>query len=508
MKRRMIKSVLLPVAAVLVVGILLAAVSLATLPKAEAATKTTYTRRGDSVWFGSYPKTKATAEELAAMSATPDENGHYTSGKDKFVKVSSADPKVHSETADTEYIPFDDGSQPVAGATYYFKLEPIEWNVMVDDAESDTVKLVSKYYLDTHVWLSQYEQKGSWYHYVNTMEGVPEDTPANQWRYSEIRAWLNDGFLKTAFAEDERKSIYLFANTHTLDYLRSGKNESAIVNDYIAVGNRDDYDAAGNNGRPTDYAIVKGATWCYNKDHIYYWVNDDFSTFPEDTVRLYRHDEHEKCNRADKVEAVRPILYAKRSDAKILATETQKEEKQNNLLLIVGIVAAVLGAGMAIPMMVVTRARYKKLPPEQQKGKFPYKKHEVPLIAVGLVLLIGGLCMVFMPMAINGTFGGLVGGKLKPGVYVQQGGPWEGGGVVQVGVCAYRLNSDGTFDYTDGYNGSSTPWSGHGTYKVSGSSVTFVWKGNPMVQEGYTVTATVYDSNTFGSAAEKYKRVE
>ena len=227
--------------------------------------------------------------------------------------------------------------------------------------------------------------------------------------------------------------------------------------------------------------------------------------FPSNTLRLYRHDEHNKCTYADSVEAVRPILYAKRGDAKILATATQKEEKQSNLLLIFGIVAAIVGAGMAIPFMAITSARYKKLPPEQKNGKFPYKKHEVPLIACGLVLLIGGLCMVFIPMAINnGGFGGLGGDKLQPGVYVQQ-GQYSGGGIAQVGHTAYRLNADGTFDYSDSYE--NNVWSGHGTWSQSGSTVTFVWKGNPMVAEGYTYTGTIYDGGTsFGNSAERFKR--
>ena len=64
-----------------------------------------------------------------------------------------------------------------------------------------------------------------------------------------------------------------------------------------------------------------------------------------------------------------------------------------------GIVAAVLGAITAIPVMAITSARYKKLPAEQKNGKFPYKKHEVPMIAVGLVLLIGGILMIVLPIA-------------------------------------------------------------------------------------------------------------
>lgn len=502
MKMTLKKAGFIGIIALLLLVVCLSGV-ISTQTSAYAASKTTMTRQGDTVWFGYYPQTKATDEEVAGMSAGPDADGYYTSGKDKFVKVTSADPKLHSETADTDYIPFDDDTQPVVGATYYFKMEPIEWKVMVDDEDNNAVKLVSKKYLDTHCWLSQFVNGDYWSIYYNTLDGVPENTPANGWRYSEIRAWLNDGFLNTAFTAEEQASIYVFANTNTIDYRKD--DETTVVNDYIAVGDRSDYDAAGDDGRPTDYAIVKGATWCYNKDHVYYWVNDDFPMFPSNTLRLYRHDEHDKCAYADRVEAIRPILYAKRGDAKILATATQKEEKQSNLLLIFGIVTAIVGAGMAIPFMAITSARYKKLPPEQKNGKFPYKKHEVPLIACGLVLLIGGLCMVFIPMAINnGGFGGLGGAKLQPGVYVQQ-GQYSGGGVAQVGHTAYRLNADGTFDYSDSYE--NNVWSGHGTWSQSGSTVTFVWKGNPMVAEGYTYTGTIYDGgNSFGSSSERFKR--
>ena len=510
MKIALKKSLLCLLLALLFVCVAFMGIISAVTQPAYAASKFTMTRQGDTIWFGYYPQTKATDEELSKMSATPDEDGYYTSGEDKFVKVTSADPKAYTETANTTYIPFDDDTQPVPGETYYFKMEPIEWKVMVDDADNDTVKLVSKKYLDTHAWLTQYAKVGYYGStYYNTMEGVPDETPANGWRYSEIRAWLNDGFLNTAFTAEEQASIYLFANKHTIDYYSA--DETTIVKDYIAVGNRADYDAAGDDGRPTDYAIVKGATWCYNKDHIYYWVNSYFQGFGQDTVRLYRHDEHEKCATVSSVEAVRPIMYVKRGDAKILATKEQKEEKQADLLFIFGIIAFVLGVGMALPFMIITRMRYNKLPAEEKKGKFSYKKHEVPLITVGLVLLIGGLCMIFIPMAIDGGgFGGLFGSKLNPGVYVQQGGPTEDSSrnVVQVGVTAYRINSDGTFDYCAYYNGDSTIWDGHGTYKVSGSSVTFVWKGNPMVKEGYTRTLNIYDGgNSFGSSSGRYKRV-
>ena len=494
----------LVVSIVLVLAFSLSVISSLTATEvASAAAKTTYTRQGDTVWFGYYPQTKATDEEVAKMSSSPDADGYYTSGNDKFVKVTSADPKEHSETADTTYIPFDDNSQPVVGATYYFKMEPIEWKVMVDDADNNAVKLVSKKYLDTHVWLTEFVKGGSWWEYYNTLDGVPENTPANGWRYSEIRAWLNDGFLNTAFTEEEKKSIYVFANKNTIDYRED--DETTVVNDYVAIGNRNDYDAAGTDGRPTDYAIVKGASWCYNKDHIYYWVNASFQNFGNDTVRLYRHDEHEKCNTVNIVEAVRPILYVKRGDAKILATSEQKEERSQNVMLIVGIVALVVGAGLALPIMVITSKKQKKSKKETGKD-YKLKKGEAAMIAPGMLLLICGVVLIVLQFALfGGGFGGIGGAKLQPGVYVQQ-GQYSGGGITQVGHTAYRLNSDGTFDYSDSYE--NNIWSGHGTWKQSGSTVTLVWHGNPMVAEGYTINATVYDGgNSFGSSSERFKRV-
>lgn len=460
-----------------------------------AASKTTMTRKGDTVWFGYYPQTKATAEEFASMSATADENGFFTSGNDKFVKVTSADPKVHSETADTAYIPFDDNTQPVPGATYYFKMEPIEWNVMVDDAEHDTVKLVSRYYLDTHAWQTQHDGD------KNTKAGVPENTPANSWRYSEMRAWLNDGFLNFAFSADEQKSILLFANTHTIDY--RSNDPSTIVNDYIAIGDRSDYDAAGNNGRPTDYTIVKGATWCYNKDHIYYYVNATFSTFGNGYVRLYRHDEHEKVTSVDSVEAVRPIIYVNRSDAKIIATATQKEESAKKGLLISGIVFAVIGAGLGIPMMVITSTKYRKL--KKTTGQeYKLSKLEIGLLVPGLVLLIGGCVMIGIHVAMNGGIGGIGGAKLEPGIYVQQGTAGSG----QLGATAYRLNADGTFNHAGYYDGNATVWDIGGTWSQNGSTLTLKGNPNPLYPSGYTLNIPIKSSTSFGtSGADLYKKI-
>ena len=503
MKNRIKKSVLF----LTIVVILTFAVGLLSVSTiAFAATKTAYTRQGDTVWLGEYPQTLATQKELSKMSATPDENGYYTSGKDKFVKVSS--PVLYSayHNGKTDYIPFANDQVPDPSQSYYFKVESIQWRVLVDDEENDVVMLVSDKLIDAHVWLSSFEKsptRSSWAAYDNTLDGVPAETPANGWRYSEMRAFLNGEFYNTAFNEKEKSAILLFANTHTIDYREN--DESTVVNDYVTIGNPDDYGKAGDKVTPTDYAIVKGMHWQIDKNNCAYFVNEYASMFPEEDIRGYISSDHNQVLSINQTHGVRAVLYAKRSAAKVIPSAEQKEKTTSKALKIVGIVAAIVGALAAIPVMVITRAKYNK---QKKEDGTDYKlsKTEVAILAPGLVLLICGIVLIILQVALfGGGFGGLGGSKLQSGIYVQQ-GSYSGGGVAQVGVTAYRLNSDGTFDYTDVYKGGSSIWSGHGTYKVSGSSVTFVWKGNPMVQEGYTFTATVYDSTTFGNASEKFKK--
>ena len=505
MKSTMKKSVLF-IVIVIALSLAMLLLSVSTVALAWTKVEYAYSRQGDTVWLGEYPQTLATDKELSKMSSSPDENGYYTSGKAKFVKVTTPTLKNAYHSGKTDYIPFSDDSQPDPAKSYYFKVEPIQWRVLVDDEENDAVMLVSDQLIDAHVWLSSFEEsttRSFWAAYDNTLDGVPAETPANGWRYSEMRAFLNGEFYNTAFSEKEKGAILLFANTNTIDYREN--DSSTVVNDYVAIGNAADYAKAGDKVTPTDYAIVKGMHWQIDKNNCAYFVNEYASMFPEEDIRGYISGDHNQVLSVNGTHGVRAVLYAKRSVASVILTVEQKEDVTAKAIKIVGIVAAVIGALTAIPMMVITSAKQKKKKAADGTDYKPSKK-EVAILAPGLVLLICGIVLIVLQVAIfGGGFGGIGGTKLQSGIYVQQ-GSYSGGGIAQVGVTAYRINSDGTFDYTDVYQGTSSIWSGHGTYKVSGLSVTFVWKGNPMVQEGYTFTATVYDSTTFGNASEKFKK--
>ena len=460
----------------------------------------TYTRQGDTVWLGTYPQTLATAAELEKMSTTPDENGYFKSGKDKFVKVNTLKLYNAYHNGKTDYVPFSDGSVPDPNSSYYFKIEPIKWRVLVDDEENNAVMLVSDQLLDAYYWLSSYEKstvRDGWSAYDNTLEGVPEGTPANGWRYSEVRAFLNDVFYELAF-KDVKDNIYLFSNTHTIDYRKD--DPDTIVNDYVTIGNESDYNLAGNNYTPTDYAIVMGIHWQIDKNNCTYFVNEYPSMFPESDIRGFISSDHGQVLVIDKTHGLRPIIYAKRDTAKILATTKQKEANTSNGMLYGGIASAVIGLIIALPVMISTKAKYNKQKREEGT-EYKLNKGEVIRLVPGLILTICGFVLIFLQISLFG--GGFGGTKLKTGIYLQTDN-YSGGGIQQVGQTAYRINSDGTFDYTDVYKGGGTIWSGHGTYKASGSTITFTWRGNPMVPDGYVGTAPIYSSTSFGN----YKLIE
>ncbi|MBO4479960.1 MAG: hypothetical protein J5774_06300 [Clostridia bacterium] len=508
MKSTMKKSVLF-VAIVIALSLAMLLLSVSAVALAWTKVDYAYSRQGDTVWLGEYPQTLATDKELSKMSSSPDENGYYTSGKDKFVKVTTPILKNAYHNGKTDYLPFSDDSQPDPAKSYYFKVEPIQWRVLVDDEENDAVMLVSDQLIDAHVWLSSFEKsatRSSWAAYDNTLDGVPAETPANGWRYSEMRAFLNGEFYNTAFNEKEKSAILLFANKNTIDYREN--DESTVVNDYVAIGNAADYAKAGDRVTPTDYAIVKGMHWQIDKNNCAYFVNEYASLFPEEDIRGYISSDHGQVLSVNETHGVRAVLYAKRSVASVILTVEQKEDVTAKVIKIVGIVAAVVGALLAIPVMVLTRVKYNKQ--KKEKGtEYKLSKKEVALLVPGLLLLIAGIVLIVLEVGIfGGGLSGIGGAKVQPGIYVQSHEQEQQGNAVQVGKSAYRLNADGTYNYAAVYDGASTVWDAGGTWSQSGSTLSLKGKPNPMYPNGYTVTATVYDGGkSFGNSTQRFKKI-
>ena len=141
---------------------------------------------GGYILFGQYPQTiKA---EGVTVGDTADKDGYYLgSDGERYAKV-VADPYNSGYT-------FSDNSSVTSGNTYYFKVEPIRWRILSESGGK--VFILCDSIIANH-----------YYHHTTsstTIEG--EKVYANNYKHSDIRAWLNDEFYKTAFGELQQALI-------------------------------------------------------------------------------------------------------------------------------------------------------------------------------------------------------------------------------------------------------------------------------------------------------------
>ncbi len=140
---------------------------------------------GDFIWFGMYPQSLKDDDVTVGM--TPDGDGYYT-GSDgaRYAKVLAS--------------PFGDGYVFATGqaivdqSVHYFKVEPIKWRVL--DVSGDVALIMAASILDNRMY----------------------DEERNHYADSEIRAWLNDTFIETAFNASERQRIL---TTHVVNNVQS-----------------------------------------------------------------------------------------------------------------------------------------------------------------------------------------------------------------------------------------------------------------------------------------------
>ena len=157
-----------------------------------------YTREGDYIYFGEYPQTIKSSDVTVG-------------------DVVVADPWGSGNT-------FSDGSAVTEGNTYYFKVEPIRWRIL---SESDG----SAFILADGIIANHY------YHHTlsrTTIEG--ETVYANNYKHSDIRAWLNDEFLNAAFGEAAQMLIEITeVDNSVYSTGNSSSNEYACENTFDKV---------------------------------------------------------------------------------------------------------------------------------------------------------------------------------------------------------------------------------------------------------------------------------
>lgn len=138
---------------------------------------------GKTITYGLYPQKNVNDSSLVFTLnslTTPESNGWYLYEGDYYAKLSA--------TPDDSTYRFDNGTTISSGITYWFKCEPIVWNVLSNN--NGEYYVVSSILLDAHC----YYNSGS----NRTIDG--QTVYPNNYKYSDIREWLNNDFYNSAFA--------------------------------------------------------------------------------------------------------------------------------------------------------------------------------------------------------------------------------------------------------------------------------------------------------------------
>ena len=159
---------------------------------------------GKTVTYGLYPQTKVDDTwliwKLDSLSETGPNGWYLYNGA--FYAKQIARP-FFSDCV------FDDGSSIVDGTTYWFKCEPIVWNVLSHG--DDTYYVLSSVLLDAHRY---------------------DGNHSNNYTNSEIRAWLNGDFYDSAFSLNDSHIV-----TTTVD--NSATTTDSPANPYVSDDTQD-----------------------------------------------------------------------------------------------------------------------------------------------------------------------------------------------------------------------------------------------------------------------------
>lgn len=216
-----------------------------------------------SILYGLYPQTYVSEESVIAALNTlsPSEiNGWYFYNDEYYAKETAT---VYNNEA---YM-FDDGMAIVNGTEYWFKCEPIEWQILSE--ENGSYCLLSSVLLDARAYYGNYENR--------RIEG--QSVYANNYAESDIRGWLNGEFFSTAFALNadyiEQTSVdnsamttdlstNPYASKNTLDYVFLPSYQDYLNVEYGFINGVEK--STSRQAKTTDYARVVGA-WCHTRNN-------------------------------------------------------------------------------------------------------------------------------------------------------------------------------------------------------------------------------------------------
>ena len=170
----------------------------------ENETKKDYIREGNYIYFGEYPQ--SLKKSSVTVSSTADSRGYFRGNDNCYYAKVVASPYENGYK-------FSNGTALTSGATYYFKVEPIKWRIL---SESNGTALLL---CESIIASKRY------------------DDSKNDYETSEIRTWLNNEFLNTAFSNIEKELLQIITvdNSAASTGFTENKNASANTSDKVIL---------------------------------------------------------------------------------------------------------------------------------------------------------------------------------------------------------------------------------------------------------------------------------
>ena len=226
--------------------------------------------------YGSYPQTHVNDEELIdnlnSLTQTND-RGYYEFEGEEYSKIENVTPYKYGSYSKTDengqttikYYRYSSGAVIKENRTEWFKVEPIKWRILSTKEGEHLV--LSEYILDR----KQY-YKDTNYRQINGVNIAP-----NNYKYSDIREFLNNEFLNSAFTNTQQELLittevdnswsstnylsnkYACENTYDKIFLLSYKDVCCINYGFSSFKLR--------GAKVTDYVKASGSLWIDENDH-------------------------------------------------------------------------------------------------------------------------------------------------------------------------------------------------------------------------------------------------
>ena len=171
--------------------------------------------------YGEYPQTIKTSS-VTINTSSQDSRGYYLGSDGEYYAKVTAKPYTSGYT-------YSNGITITSGNTYYFKVEPIKWKVLYN--ADGTYLVMSDLILDSQYYYNSTVIRSGATDYQGN--STTSTVYANNYRYSDIRTFLNTIFINNAFTSEEQNLI----QKTTVD--NSGSSTGASSNKYACEDTQD-----------------------------------------------------------------------------------------------------------------------------------------------------------------------------------------------------------------------------------------------------------------------------